>query len=167
MELRVPAHAVGSNALLEIGTCPRHNRPGVRTKKLTFYTKPPLWAYLLIVVGVLVAVIVILVLRKQVTGNAYECDECLRAQRRFRALVISAWVLDIGLLLAASADSSGVAVLLWLVVTVAALVYSFTGATHRIRGFLTTDQVWVDLKNADAGFAAAVQQRMAQAQAPS
>jgi hypothetical protein len=161
MEIRVPAYAVDSNALLEIGTCPRHNRAGVRTKKLTFSTKPPMWTYVLILVGVLVAVIVMAVLRKQVSGDAHECDKCVQARRRFRAIVIAAWVFDIGLLLAAG--GSDIAVIAWIVWTLGALIYSFTGATHNVRGFLSPDRTWVEIKNADPGFAAAVQERMAAA----
>jgi hypothetical protein len=62
--------------------CSRHGNPGVRTQRTRFVSRPPGWAYLLLLVGALPFIIVALVLRKTADVRGWPiCNDC-RARRR-------------------------------------------------------------------------------------
>jgi hypothetical protein len=136
--------------------CARHGGPATRQAKRRFDTKTPSWVLLLVLVALLVAAIVALVLRKSVEGQLPGCDQCARDQRRFKLTVLGAWVADVVVLvLAVQIGPAGL--LLWLLVTLGALVWSFAGgARYRVTGNLRKDQQWVDLRGVSEEFAAAI-----------
>ena len=69
--------------------CVPHGRTG-STAKVTFQSRTPWWVWLTVLVGLLVALILALVLRKTVIAPAWPvCDEC-RRERRQRLLI--AWL---------------------------------------------------------------------------
>jgi hypothetical protein len=136
--------------------CARHGGPATRQAKRRFDTKTPSWVLLLVLVALLVAAIVALVLRKSVEGQLPGCDQCARDQRRFKLTVLGAWVADlVVLVLAVQIGPAGL--LLWLLATLGALVWSFAGgARYRVTGNLRKDQQWVDLRGVSEEFAAAI-----------
>ena len=136
--------------------CARHGGPTTRQGKRRFDTKTPLWVLPLILVGVLVAVVVAMAVRKSVQGQIPECDECAREQRQFKLTVLGAWVADVVVLVLA-AQLGGAGLVLWLLVTLGALVWSFAGGQrYRVHGNLTKDQMWVELNGASDEFTAAI-----------
>ncbi|HET7310133.1 MAG TPA: hypothetical protein VFJ17_02280 [Mycobacteriales bacterium] len=136
--------------------CARHGGPATRQAKRRFDTKTPSWVLLLVLVALLIAVIVALAIRKSVQGQMPECEQCVQEQRRFKLTVLGAWVADVVLLvLAANLGAAGL--LLWLVATLAALIWSFAGGQrYRVHGYLSKDQMWVELRGASDEFAAAI-----------
>lgn len=69
--------------------CVPHGRTG-STAKVTFQSRTPWWVWLTVLVGLLVALILALVLRKTVIAPAWPvCDEC-RRERRQR--LVLAWL---------------------------------------------------------------------------
>jgi len=65
--------------------CPRHGRAGGATRptKLSIYSRPPIWVYLLILLSLLIAVIVLIALRKTVKTSSWPaCDTCRQVRRR-------------------------------------------------------------------------------------
>ena len=90
--------------------CVRHGRPATTTRKIRFASRTPWWAYLTLLAGLLVALIVILVVQKRVTAPAWPvCDECRRLRR---SRLTAMWCLLVGgpvlgTLLAGAAGSSG------------------------------------------------------------
>lgn len=136
--------------------CSRHGGPATRHTKRRFDTKTPLWVFLLLVLGALIAIVVALALRKSVEGPMPECDECDRERRRFKLTVLAAWVADVVVLvLAVQLGAAGL--LLWLLVTLVALFWSFGGGQrYRVHGVLSKDQMWVELRGASDEFADAI-----------
>jgi hypothetical protein len=136
--------------------CARHGGPATHQAKRRFDTKTPSWVLLLVLVALLVAAVVALVLRKSVEGQLPGCDQCARDQRRFKLTVLGAWVADVVVLvLAVQIGPAGL--LLWLLVTLGALVWSFAGAArYRVTGNLRKDRLWVDLRGVSEEFAAAI-----------
>jgi hypothetical protein len=117
--------------------CVRHGRPATTTRRIRFASRTPWWAYLLLLVSLLIALIVMLVVQKRLTAPAWPvCDECRRLRRvRLTAM----WCLLVGgpvlgLLIAGAAGSSdpgsaasGLALVAGLVV--APLAGAFVGAS--------------------------------------
>jgi hypothetical protein len=147
-------------AWIALGTlptcCARHGRPATGQARRRFDTKTPSWVLLLCLVAVLIAAVVALALRKSVEGTLPVCDECAAEQRRFKLTVVGAWAADVVVLvLAAQLGVTGL--LIWLLATLAALVWSFGGGQrYRVTGFLRKDQMWVDLRGVSDEFAAAI-----------
>lgn len=80
--------------------CPRHGRIAVRQRKVTFASRPPLWAYLFLFLGFVPLLIVALVVRKTLTAPNWSfCDECLARRRsRLIAMGVTAAVMALSLL---------------------------------------------------------------------
>jgi uncharacterized Tic20 family protein len=153
-DVAVPAAWIAQGTLPPC--CARHGGPATRQGKRRFDTKTPIWVYLLLVFGVLIAAVVMLAMRKSVQGVVAECDQCARERRQFKLTVLGAWIIDVALLVAAG-TLGAVGIVLWVLVTVAALVWSFTGGQrYRVHGNLSNDQMWVELKGASEEFAVAI-----------
>lgn len=163
LKVAVPAHALRANALPTLGICPRHGQAATRTRKRTFYTATPWWCYLFILAGFLVAVLVIVSIRKQVSGPVPECTTCVSERQRYRGAVTAAWVGSIVVCLVALAKASTGLVLLTCLLGIAALVLSATGDRFRVSGVLSTDQGWLELKGVHPAFVQASHQAMQQA----
>jgi hypothetical protein len=141
-------------------TCARHGVPASTSCKRSFHTKPPLWVYILILASVLVFLIVVLVMRKTVSGHLPACASCTAERRRYLGSVLGGWVATVALFIAAGLTSSGALLLLGFAAVLAALVWSCCGDLQRVHGSLTADQVWVTLRGAHASFADQLQQAL-------
>jgi hypothetical protein len=81
----LPAALVQSPTFLP-PVCARHGRRATDTRRVTFYSRAPLWTVLLFFVAILIALIVILAVRKDIKSPAWRlCDQC-RADRSQRLL---------------------------------------------------------------------------------
>jgi hypothetical protein len=121
--------------------CVRHGRPAAAHRKISFVSRSPWWTFLLILLSVLVALLVMLALRKRVTAPSWPvCDECLR-QRRTRLttmaglLVGGPVVASLALPVVSSPDSDMtllVALTGWLVVPLVGLVVGSNAAWAQV-----------------------------------
>ena len=135
--------------------CARHGGPATRWQRRSFYTRTPWWVLVLIPIALLLALVVALAVRGTVTANLPTCDRCDSERRRFRLSVVAAWVGDV-VLLVAFAQLGAAGLLLWVLTTLAALVWSFSGDRRRVSGRVSNDRLWVQLQGVHASFAAPV-----------
>jgi hypothetical protein len=166
--LTVPAYSIANNAMPTIGTCALHGQPMVGTRKMTFKGKTPPWVWLLIVVGVLIAIIVSEAVRPKVTGLVPECERCIaeRKARKRKVLVLwlSSGVLFVALLVSGQhATAAGIFALLMIVALIWALIATVRAERKGLQGTVSKDGLWVTLQVDDSHFAA-VQQAMQAAQ---
>jgi hypothetical protein len=95
-EVAVPAGRVAGGQVPPI--CAKHGQPAAMTKKLRLISKPPGWAFALIILGALPYLIAVLATRKTVIAPQWPfCDQC-KAERS-RVLGIGLGILGLGLLL--------------------------------------------------------------------
>jgi amino acid transporter len=130
------------------------------------HTRTPAWVILGLIFSLLIGLLVALSVRKTVAGRLPGCAVCISDRRRYRLQRAGAWT--VALLVAAGtvvADSAALA-LLMLVVTVGALLFSFSGDYFRVRGTLSSDQYWVELKGASEHFARQIDQALHAAAQP-
>lgn len=98
--------------------CTRHGRPAVTTRRVTFYSRPEPWSYLLLLLGVGVLVLLVISLtRKRYYAPAWPfCDLCQAQRRRSLRLGwgigLSGAVVASGLGFAMAATNEGLSVLL-------------------------------------------------------
>jgi hypothetical protein len=136
--------------------CARHGTAVTHTTKRTFYTPTPFWIAILAIFTLLIAAIVAHGMRKEVVAQLPSCQQCTQDRRRFKLMAVGLWLLLIPtFVLAASSD---VGVLLFFVLMIGALVFSFCGDQFRVRGSLTPDLAWVELKAVDEAFASEINQ---------
>jgi len=152
--VQVPAHWVGQNYLPPI--CARHGGSATTRVRRKFYTRPPGWTYVLILISVLIFAIVTLSMRKTVSTALPACGQCTHDRRQFVALAISGWVAVLAIWVVAGTFASSAIFLLGLVAILAALVFTFAGDYFRVAGTVNEDLVWVTLKRVDATFAGAI-----------
>jgi hypothetical protein len=82
MSVQVPAGLIASGEGIP-GVCSRHGRESSRAAKCRFISRPPRWAALLILVGMLPYLIVVLALRKTVQAPYWPmCTECDGRRRK-------------------------------------------------------------------------------------
>jgi len=161
IKVALPAAALSSQALAALGMCPRHGTPATTTRWRTFWSPLPIWLFLL--VGVLASFF-----RKKLVGPVPECGQCGHERQRFRFAVGGVWLLVTLLLfvLPAVIPSAAVGFAIWLLLAVAAVLFSFAGEQWRVRGVLTKDQLWLELKGVHPYFAHAVHTQMSAAMQP-
>ena len=153
-DVAIPAAWIAQGTLPPI--CARHGGPATRHRRRRFDTRTPTWVLALVLIALLLAAIVALALRKSVQGEIPECEQCVRDQRRFKLTVVGAWVGDVVVLLLA-VNFGGAGLILWLLVTLAALIWSFAGGQrYRVHGTLSKDQQWVAMRGSSEEFAAAI-----------
>jgi hypothetical protein len=156
----VPAAAISTGGLQQIGVCPRHGRPAFAVRKEKFGSKTPTWVYLLILVALLLAAIIAEAIRKRVEGPVPTCDQCAADKRTFRLQVAGVWIADLVLMVIGAAGSA-VALVAWLALTLFALVFSFMSSRYRVQGTVSGDGLYVELKDVDSAFASECHRRMA------
>ena len=162
----VPAQAVSSGALTPLGLCPRHGLPAVRTKKRSYYTATPTWLYLLVLVSLLIAVLILLAVRKTVAGPVPDCATCVADQKRRRAIVLGSWGLALVVLIGGMAANSGAVAAIGFFGLIAALLATFAVPQKWQQGQVTKDGYWVELKDPAPAFREAATRAMAAAQPP-
>jgi hypothetical protein len=136
--------------------CARHGKPATQRISRKFQTRTPVWVVVLIILSLLIAVLVAMALRKTVTGQLPGCAECDRERSRFRSKVAGGWVATTLVWLVSLVTLNAFLLLVALVATLFALVFSFSEG-YGVRGFLTQDQLWVQLKGLSPAFVNAVQ----------
>jgi hypothetical protein len=151
MDVAVPASWVASGYLPQL--CARHGTPATHWTKRKFYSRTPLWVFVLIPFSLLIAAIVMAAMRTTVRGQLPACAACTSERRRFVAAVVASWVGWFATLFVAASLSDGWAVIVVLLLAVVALVTSFSGDAFRTRGALSRDKLWVELKGVDRHFA--------------
>ncbi len=161
MNTSVPSNAVHAGALVELGICPTHGEPATKTRSREFVTRTPGWVYLLIPFGLLVAALVQMALQKKVKGPVPECPQCRSRRRTYNLLLAALWIGALAALIATGVTSNGALAVLWLVLQIAAIVWVFQGGRFMLKGTLSKDQIWVELRRVDERFVQAVQARMA------
>jgi hypothetical protein len=164
-KITVPAFAISSGAMPALGICSRHGAPCTTVRVRKFISATPVWVLLLALLTLLIAAIVSLALRKTVTGPMPECTQCGKDRKAFVRNVWLGWGSLVPLLVIASATNSTGLLVLWFLVAVGALIFSFAGDSFRTRGTTSGDGAWVELKNVDSRFVQACHERMAQASA--
>ena len=151
--INVPAGWVAAGTLPPC--CARHGKPATHWQKRSFHTKTPLWVFALLIIAALVALIVALVLRRTVEGRLPACDDCRRDRRRFVWSVVGAWVFDV-VALGVLAQLGTAGFLVWLLLTVGVLVFSFSADRFRVAGRVSKDTHWVELRGVHTSFASAI-----------
>jgi hypothetical protein len=152
--VQVPAHWVGQNYLPPI--CARHGGPATSFQQRKFYSRAPLWSYLLLPLGLLLFAIVTLAIRTTVPSRLPTCGQCSADRRRFIAGVISLWVATVGVIVLGIVIGSDALVLLGFLAIVLDLIACFTGDYFRVGGHVSQDRAWVNLKGVDDSFAATI-----------
>ena len=153
-KVQVPAHWVGQSYLPPI--CARHGGPATSFRRAKFYTRAPVWTYVLIPFGLLIFAIVTLSIRTTVPSRLPTCGQCSADRRRFIAGVISLWVATVAVIALGIQISNDALVILGFFAIVLDLIACFTGDYFRVGGFVSQDRVWVTLKGVDDSFAAAI-----------
>jgi hypothetical protein len=154
-DVRVPATWFAQG--YQPGICARHGGPATTTRKRTLYTRIPPWFLLLLIGSVLLFLIVVLLTRKTIEGPMPACDRCTTERRRYLRSVAGGWVGCLLLFIAAGFSSNVAVLVLGGIAVVAALVWSCLGDVLRVRGWLSKDQVWLDLKGVSPVYASAIQ----------
>jgi uncharacterized membrane protein YdcZ (DUF606 family) len=152
--IQVPATWMSQNYLPPI--CARHGGRATSFVPRKFYTRPPGWSYVLILVGVLIFAIVTLAIRTTVATALPACVECSRDRRRFIWLVLGGWVATTAIFVVGITFANDALIMVGFLAIVGALVFSFLGDNFRVSGHVNQDKVWVNLKRVDTTFAAAI-----------
>ena len=170
VEVRIPAQFVATGW----GTptvCTRHGEPAVERKRVNFVSRTPGWAYVLLLVGVIVFIIVASAIRKTVATAAWPfCAKCNAERKRGLTIglsILAAAVVAFVLAAVLPDSSSGLAILLGVVLLVVGYVVAIRGGSRAMRanGHVTDGGQWVQFDRAHEAFAAqafAAQQAAAQ-----
>jgi hypothetical protein len=163
MKIDVPSTVIRSGALLDIGTCARHGVPATRARNRRFSTEMPGIVALLVFASFFLVLLVAAAFQKEVRGPVPECERCATAYRR---RMTAMWV-GVGggpALAVASAfvpfAGAGPLLLAGVVLLLVGIASGVRADVARVRGTLTSDLVWVELRGVDATFGAAVQDRV-------
>jgi len=143
--------------------CVRHGGPVAVTRKVQFISRPPAWAFLLIIAGALPFLIVTLVMRKTATPQAWPfCAQCQgqRAKRLgigFGLLVLSVVLFAVPIVVSGdSAELGPIGLLFPLSVTVffsSLVVAARNGWVGTAGGIVTGDGGWIQFAKAHPNFA--------------
>ena len=157
--IRIPAGRVAAGQLPQV--CAKHGHAAIATKSVKIISKPPAWAAVLIILGLLPYLIVVMLLRKTVPAPAWPwCEEC--ASERKTRFSVGFGALGLGVLLFIGAFASGdsnssLAGLLGLAGVVALLVgivFAARGGTLPITGaFASKDGQFVEIPKGSDHFA--------------
>lgn len=156
----VPSYAVQSGGLPGLGVCGRHGRPPVRVKTRSYYSRTPPWMYLVLLFSLLIGLLLMLLLRKKVTGPVADCAVCVHDQQvrvRWLGAALATTVLLFGYGIAAA---SGGGVLLSVLAGFATLVTAVAVPPKFQQGTVSNDGVWVEMKKPAPAFALAVHSAM-------
>ncbi|BCJ41934.1 hypothetical protein GCM10010168_88300 [Actinoplanes ianthinogenes] len=166
MSIAIPSSLVQNGTGIP-DVCARHGEAAVLRKSVKFWSKPPAWSYLLLLLGALPFLIVVMVLRKEVQAQAWPfCEQCvkLHKQRLTIGLILVALLPISFVLVNAAGDAGGVLVLLGFVLAIVGFVLVSRG-TYRVLpwGFASRDGSAVDFPKAHPQFVTAAQAAYAQA----
>ncbi len=163
MSAQLPANWVAAGYGVP-DVCARHGEPAQERKRVRFVSKPPQWAYVLILLGAIVYLIVVSSLRKTVIAPAWPF--CVRCREfRNRMLAIGLGVLALGIVLfigsialASSSDAAGpipaLGVFVGLILLIAGIVVAGQASAPVVAGGqVSQDGAWLLLRRAHAGFA--------------
>ncbi|MET7400289.1 hypothetical protein ABZS66_43065 [Dactylosporangium sp. NPDC005572] len=155
----IPAGQVAAGHLPPV--CARHGEQATATKKVNLISKPPAWAAVLIIAGVLPYLIVVMALRKTVKAPAWPwCAKC--TGQRTRNLLIGLGLIVLSLILlvvfaAAQSDAAALGMLLAFIAFLAGIIVATRSSTQAISGaFVSKDGNLVEIPKADERFAYAL-----------
>jgi len=154
MNVRVPTSWMAQNYLPPV--CARHGVPATTAVRRTFATAPPVWSYLLIILGVLIFLIVVLATRTKIDTALPACEQCGQDRRRFWIYVAVAGAVSGAALATGIAIASDGLSLLGFFLLLATLVLACLGDRFRVSGTVSRDRAWVNLKGISEQFAAEV-----------
>jgi hypothetical protein len=166
MSIAIPA------SLIENGTgiphvCARHGESAVVGKPVKFWSKPPIWSYPLIVIGVLPFVIVTLLVRKEVRASAWPfCARCVRLHHsRLTIGIVLLLVWPVSLLSVSAAEDAGAPLVLVAFVALFVGIVLVGRGTYRALpwGFTSQDGAFVSFPKGHPAFGAAAQAAYTQA----
>ena len=164
MKVRVPTSWMAQNYVPPV--CARHGVPATTAARRTFATPPPVWSYLLIVLGVVVFLIVVLATRTKVDTALPGCEQCGQERRRFWSYLAVAGAVSAAVFATGIAISSDGLAMLGFFLLLATLVMACLRDRFRVSGTVSRDRAWVNLKGVHERFAAEVNGALA-AQPPS
>ena len=150
----VPAVMIEQGALPQV--CPRHGVASTRSQQRKFYTRTPAWLLILCAVSLAVPVLVALALRRSIEGSLPACASCTSERKTFVMRCVASWAATLVILLAAAALGNPSLLLLWLLATAGALVFSFAGDGSRVIGDLEKGRQMVQLRGIAPPFAQAL-----------
>jgi hypothetical protein len=137
VEVRVPAHFVSSGW----GTptvCVKHGEAAVERKNVRFISPPPGWSYVLVLAGVVVAVIVMLAIRKTVEAKDWPfCEHCRQDRRKGLIIglgIVAAGVAGLVPAFSIPGDGGALLTLLCVLVLVAGYILSIRGGSRVLLG---------------------------------
>jgi hypothetical protein len=166
VQIDVPSAAFRTDALLELGRCARHDAPATTGRQRRFSTETPGAVMVLALFSLFLVLLVAAAFQKDVRGAMPECDRCAMAYRR-RITVLWVGILGaVALVVAALVQRELALFLAGLVLLLVGVVAGVMADLGRVRGTLTRDLAWVELRGVDAAFAAAVQERVRVAPQP-
>src|SRR5439155_4000528 len=147
--------------------CSRHGEPAVDRRRVRFISRPPQWAYILIIFGAIVFVIVAAAMRKTVWAPAWPfCARCREYRKRMAGIGLGivglAVVMFIGSIAIGSANSdsdtagslAAFGVLLSIFALIAGLAVAVRAAAPAVAGGqVSQDGAWLLLPPAHEEFA--------------
>jgi len=153
-------------AWIEQGTlpkiCPRHGLPATDQQRQSFYARLPRWLVVSIFLTLALAIILVLIVRRSVTGYVPRCDRCRADRRRAIAIAAALWVVLVASIGPIAALGNGVVVAVWFVILVAAVIVSVR-APHSwsIDGWFLAESRSVRLVGVDPAFVEAARTALA------
>ncbi|GGM62978.1 hypothetical protein ACFFX1_42610 [Dactylosporangium sucinum] len=152
----IPAGQVAAGHLPPV--CARHGEQATAMKKVNLFSKPPAWAAVLIIAGVLPYLIVVMALRKTVKAPAWPwCAKCTAQRTRNLliglGLIVLAFVLIV-VFASAQSDAAALGLLLAFVAFLAGIIVATRSSTQAVTGaFVSKDGNLVEVAKADERFA--------------
>jgi hypothetical protein len=144
--------------------CSRHGEPAVLRKRVKFQSKPPGWAYALLLAGAVPFLIVVMVMRKEVQAEAWPfCEQCRQMHKKRTLLGLVLFLPLVLIFVLALANQDGAATGPALVVLMLAALFGFLGGmaavargSYRLlpQGFVARDGNSVGFAKAHPAFAA-------------
>jgi hypothetical protein len=166
MSIAIPSTLIQNGTGIP-GVCSRHGEPAVVGKPVKFWSKPPGWSYLLIIIGIVPFVIVSLLLRKEVQASAWPfCPQCVKQHKNWLTIGISLMLaLPLSFVVgSAIGDAGALLILLGFIAFMVGLVLQSRGTYRALPwGFTSQDGSVVDFPKAHPAFAAAAQAAYAKA----
>ncbi|WP_432828928.1 hypothetical protein [Dactylosporangium sp. CA-092794] len=160
--ITIPAGQVAAGHLPPV--CPRHGEAPIESKRIKLISKPPSWAPVLILVGVITYAIVVAVMRKKVDAPAWPwCAQCKAQRSRLLGIGwglvgLGALLFVIGIAVMGSNDSGAMLFLLGLIVLLVGIIVAARGGYQAVTSaFVSQDGQFVEVHKPDDRFVQALQ----------
>jgi len=154
----LPSTALHSGALLDLGLCARHGTPATRSRVHRFSSGLPAVVVVLAFFSFLLVLLLYAAFKKDVAGPVPECERCATTYRHRTTVMWIGLVGGPALLFALLAVPQTWIGLVGLALFVIGLVAGVMADHALVRGSLSSDLGWLELRGVDPAFAAAVQE---------